>query len=256
VPATQWLLLVFMILAGINFLRLYRLLVQRHVRVVARDEELRLYLVFLAVGSLLLAVEILVGEFASGEPAVRSAIFQAVAIMTTTGFATADYTEWTALAEMTLLALMFVGASAGSTGGSIKVIRYLLVGKAIRRELHQAVHREAVVPVRLSGQIVDERALRSALTFVVLYVVVFALGAIALVIDARRGAADVTAFEAIGAAAACLGNVGPAFGFAGPFGSYEPFSDVSTAVLSVLMWLGRLEIIPVAILLMRSYWRP
>jgi trk system potassium uptake protein len=256
VPATQWLLLALMVLAGINFLRLYRLLVQRHVRLVARDEELRLYLVFLAVGSLLLALEILVGEFASGEPAVRSAIFQAVAIMTTTGFATADYTEWTALAEMTLLALMFVGASAGSTGGSIKVIRYLLVGKAIRRELHQAVHREAIVPVRLSGQIVDERALRSALTFVVLYVVVFALGAIALVIDARRGAADVTAFEAIGAAAACLGNVGPAFGFAGPFGSYEPFSNVSTAVLSVLMWLGRLEIIPVAILLMRSYWRP
>ena len=255
-PATQWLLLGFMVLAGVNFLRLYRLLVQRQVRAVALDEELRLYLVFLAAGSLLLGLEVFVGDLASGESAIRSAIFQAVAIMTTTGFATADYTQWSALAGLTLLALMFVGASAGSTGGSIKVIRYLLIWKGIRRELHQAVHREAVVPLRLNGQIIDERALRSAFTFIVLYVVVFALGAITLVVDARLGTVDITAFEAIGAAAACLGNVGPAFGFAGPFGSYEPFSNLSTGVLAVLMWLGRLEIIPVAILLMRSYWRP
>ena len=253
--ATQWLLVAFMVLAGINFLRLYRLLVQRHVRVVARDEELRLYLVLLGLGSLLLGIEIFVGDFASGESAVRAAIFQASSIMTTTGFVTADYTAWTSLATLTLLALMFVGASAGSTGGAIKVIRLLLIGKGIRRELHQAVHREAVVPLRVSGQIVDERILRSALGFVVLYAVVFALGAFALVVDSRLRSADVSAFEAIGAAAACLGNVGPAFGFAGPFGSYAPFSDVSTVVLALLMWLGRFEIIPVAIVLMRSYWR-
>ncbi|MDP8956864.1 MAG: TrkH family potassium uptake protein [Actinomycetota bacterium] len=255
-PQTQWLLVLFMVLAGVNFLRLYRIFVQRQARVAARDEELRLYAAFLVGASLLVTVEVLAGGFLEGGDGIRHAVFQTVSIMTTTGFATSDYTEWGALAGMTLLALMFVGASAGSTGGSIKVVRHLLIGKVVRRELRQAVHREAVVPIRLSGGVVDERALRSATAFVLLYLAVFALGAIGLVVDARRVDAEIAAFEAIGAAAACLGNVGPAFGFAGPFGSYEPFSDLSTGILAVLMWLGRLEIVPVVVLLMRSYWRP
>lgn len=254
-PVTQWALIVFMVLAGINFLRLYRLLVQRHVRAFARDEELRLYLALLVGGSALLLLELLVGGLAGGEEAVREAVFHAVAIMTTTGFAVADYTEWSALAAMTLLVLMFVGASAGSTGGSIKVVRHLLIGKVLRRELEQTVHREAIIPIRLSGTVVDERALRSVVAFVVLYLGIFALGAVGLVVDARRGETEIAAFEAIGAAAACLGNVGPAFGFAGPFGSYEPLSNLSTGILTALMWIGRVEIIPVAVLLTRSYWR-
>jgi len=255
-PATQWFLVLVMLLAGINFLRLYRILVQRHVNVVVRDEELRLYLTLLAAGSALLLVEVVAGGFLAGEAAVRGAVFQAVSVMTTTGFATENTATWTALASMTLLLLMFIGASAGSTGGSIKVVRHLLLAKVVRRELRQAVHRDAVIPVRLSGAVVDERALRSVSVFVVLYLAVFALGTLGLVVEARRASADVAAIEAIGAAAACLGNVGPAFGFAGPFGSYEPFSNLSTGILAMLMWLGRLEIVPVAVLLMRGYWRP
>ena len=254
--ATQWFLVLVMLLAGINFLRLYRILVQRHLRVVVRDEELRLYLALLAAGSLLLLVEVLAGGFLSGESAFRGAVFQSVSVMTTTGFATENTATWTALASMTLLLLMFIGASAGSTGGSIKVVRHLLLWKVVRRELRQSVHRDAVIPVRLSGAVVDERALRSVGVFVLLYLAVFALGTLGLVIDARRADEGVAAIEAIGAAAACLGNVGPAFGFAGPFGSYEPFSNLSTGILAVLMWLGRLEIVPVAVLLMRGYWRP
>jgi trk system potassium uptake protein TrkH len=255
--ATQWATLCFIAIAGINFLRLYRLFVQRQPRAVTRDEEFRLYAAVLAVGSILLLIEVLAGDLASGEEAVREAVFQAVSIMTTTGFATADYTEWSALAAMTLLLLMFVGASAGSTGGSIKVVRHLLIGRILRRELDQTVHREIVQPVRLNGLPVDERALRSVITFVILYVGLFAVGSVALVVDARtHGGTVITSFEAIGAAAACLGNVGPGFGFAGPFGSYAPFSDLSTGILTGLMWLGRLEIIPVAVLLTRNYWRP
>lgn len=255
--ATQWATVFFITIAGINFLRLYRVFVQRQPRAVTRDEEFRLYAVLLALGSVLLLVEVLAGDLASGEAAVREAVFQAVSIMTTTGFATADYTEWSALATLTLLLLMFVGASAGSTGGSIKVVRHLLIGRILRRELDQTVHREIVQPVRLNRLPVDERALRSVITFVILYIGLFAVGSVALVIDARTHAgAGITSFEAIGAAAACLGNVGPGFGFAGPFGSYAPFSDLSTGILTGLMWLGRLEIIPVAVLLTRSYWRP
>jgi trk system potassium uptake protein TrkH len=254
-PVTQWVLLGFIVLAGINFLRLYRLLVQRHVAAVARDEELRLYLTFLVLGTGLVLAEVLAGGIAAGEEAVRASAFHAVSIMTTTGFAVADYTTWGPLALMTLFALMFIGASAGSTGGSIKVVRHLLLFRLVRRELDQTIHREAVVPVRLNGAGVDERALRSVLVFLTVYLGVFALAAIGLVVDARRADAQIEVFEALGAAAACLGNIGPAFGFAGPFGSYEPFSDLSTGILTAAMWLGRLEIIPVAVLLSRTYWR-
>ena len=254
-PVTQYLLLALMIVAGINFLRLYRVLVQRHLRVLARDEELRLYLAFALVGSVLVTFELLAGDFESGEEAVRHGTFQAVSVMTTTGFGTADSTAWGPLATMTLLLLMFVGASAGSTGGSIKVVRHLLLFKLVNRELHQAVHREAIVPIRAGGVVVEERALRSAVVFVLLYLLTFALGTLALLIDARRGGTEIAIFEAIGASAACIGNVGAAFGFAGPFGSYAPFSDLSTGVLTLLMWLGRVEIVPVAVLLARSYWR-
>jgi trk system potassium uptake protein len=254
-PVTQYVLLFLMLLAGVNFLRLYRVFIQRHLHILGRDEELRLYLAFAFVGSALITTELLAGDFASGEGAIRHGTFQAVAVMTTTGFGTADSTLWGPLATMTLLLLMFVGASAGSTGGSIKVVRHLLLFKLVRRELEQAIHREAVVPIRANGAVVDERALRSAVVFVLLYVLTFALGTLALLIDARAGGTRIAAFEAIGASAACIGNVGAAFGFAGPFGSYEPFSDLSTVVLTVLMWLGRVEIIPIAVLLGRSYWR-
>jgi trk system potassium uptake protein TrkH len=253
--ATQWAVVAFIVLAGINFLRLYLVLVQGKVRAVARDDEFRLYLAFLLSGAVLLLVELLAGGLAEGEEAIRHAVFQSVSIMTTTGFVTTDYTTWSSLAELTLLILMFLGASAGSTGGSIKVVRHLLMFRIIRRELEQTVHREAVVPVRLNRAVVDDRALRGVVTFIVLYIGLFAFGALGLVIDAQRAAVEVTSFEALGAAAACLGNVGPAFGFAGPFGSYQPFSDLSTGVLTGLMWLGRLEIISVAVLLTRSYWR-
>lgn len=253
--ATQWAVVAFIVVAGINFLRLYLVLVQGKARAVAHDDEFRLYLAFLLIGAGLLLAELLAGGLASGEEAVRHAVFQTVSIMTTTGFVSVDYTAWSPLATLTLFLLMFLGASAGSTGGSIKVVRHLLMFRIIRRELEQTVHREAVVPVRLNRAVVEDRALRGVVTFIVLYIGLFALGALALLLEARRVGVELTPFEALGAAAACLGNVGPAFGFAGPFGSYEPFSDLSTGVLTGLMWLGRLEIIPVAILLTRSYWR-
>jgi trk system potassium uptake protein TrkH len=254
-PVTQYLLLIFMVVAGINFLRLYKFFVQRRFEVLGRDEELRLYLVLIALGTVLIGAEVIVGGFESGETGIRHALFQTTAILTTTGFATVDYTLWGPLATVTLLLLMFSGASAGSTGGGIKVIRHLLLFKLVLRELEQTVHREAVVPIRANRRVVDEKALRSCVVFVLLYLLTFALGALGLVLDAQRVGGHLTAFEAFGAAAACLGNVGPAFGFAGPYGSYAPFSDLSTWICAVLMWLGRVEIIPIAVVLTRAYWR-
>jgi trk system potassium uptake protein len=200
-------------------------------------------------------VELPVNGRFGGEEALRHAVFQAVSIMTTTGFASTDYTGWGALAAVTIVGLMFFGASAGSTGGSVKVVRHLLIGRLLRRELDQTVHPEIVLPVRLNGAPVDERALRAVLAFVLLYVGLFAVGALLLVVESFRTAAAVTPFEAIAAAAATLGNVGPGFGFAGPFGSYEPFSAFSKVIMIALMWLGRVEIIPVVVLFTKAYWR-
>jgi trk system potassium uptake protein TrkH len=254
-PITQYVILVFMVIAGINFLRLYRFFVQRRVEVLVKDEELRLYLGLILIGTILIAIEVIGGGYEHGEAAIRHSLFQATAILTTTGFATADYALWGSLATVTLLLLMFSGASAGSTGGGIKIVRHLLLFKLVKRELEQTVHREVIVPIRVNQRVVDEKALRSAIVFVLLYLLTFAVGALFLVADSRRAGEDLTAFDAFGAAAACLGNVGPAFGFAGPYGSFAPFSDFSTWICTVLMWLGRVEIIPVVVLLTRAYWR-
>lgn len=254
-PLTQWTIVLFIVVAGVNFLRLYRVFVQRQPGTVARDDEFRLYLFLLVAASLVLGAELLAAGRFEGEEALRNAVFQVVSIMTTTGYATADYTQWGALAAVTLLGLMFIGASAGSTGGSIKVVRHLLLVRLVRRELDQTVHPEIVLPVRLNASPVDERTLRAVLAFVLIYLGLFAAGALGLVLESFRVTGEVSPFEAIAAAAATLGNVGPAMGFAGPFGSYEPFSAASKLIMCALMWMGRVEIIPVAVLFTKAYWR-
>ncbi len=253
--ASQWVVIVFLVLAGTNYALMYRALLRRRVRLFARDDEFRLYVVLLVLASILLTTELWREGIARGEEAVRFGVFQTVSIMTTTGFANTDFAQWTGFAAVVLVGLMFFGPSAGSTGGSVKVVRHVLIGRILRRELVQTVHPELVMPVRLNGVAVDERSLRAVIVFVLLYVGVFALGALALVADAARTGLDLSPFQAIAAAATTLGNTGPGFGFAGPMGSFQPFSDVSKLLMTALMYVGRIEIIPIAVLFMRAYWR-
>jgi trk system potassium uptake protein len=253
--ASQWVIAAFMVIGGANFALLYRAFVRANPRPLFQDEEFRLYGALLALGSLVLIVELWTEGIAKGEEAVRAGVFQFVSIMTTTGAASADTNLWPLFTAVVLIAAMFFGGSAGSTTGSVKVVRHLLLGRILRRELDQTVHPEVVSRVRLNRTPVDERILRAISSFVLLYVGVFALGTLALMADAERVNLDLRLLDAVGAAAATLGNVGPAFGFAGPMGSFDPFSDVSKLVMIVLMWLGRLEIIPVAVLMSRYYWR-
>jgi trk system potassium uptake protein TrkH len=254
-PATQWAIAFFMVLAGVNFALLFRAL--RRPRLLGRDEELRLYLVLLALAAAALFAKLAARGIYEGEEAVRHAVFQAASIMTTTGFASVDFNEWPIFAGMILVGLMFIGGSAGSTAGSLKVIRVLVTARLLRRELEQTVHREAILPIRFNRTVVDERTVRDILGFVVLYLVVFVAGALGLVVSEAVNTArpDLTWPEAISAAATTLGNIGPGLGFLGPMGSFESFAASSKGILVVLMWMGRLELIPVAVLLMRSYWR-
>jgi trk system potassium uptake protein TrkH len=253
--ASQWVIAVFMIVAGVNYALLYTAFVRRRPRVMLRDEELRVYLALLAIGAILVAAEIWDEGLASGERAIRDGVFQSASIMTTTGFASVDFVGWPTLALMTLVVLMFVGGCAGSTSGSIKVVRHLLLGKSLRRELRQTVHPEEVVPIRLNRRPLDERTLRAATAFILLYVGIFVVGAGVIAIDASYQGPDLSPLDAIAASATMVGNVGPGLGISGPTGSFANYSDVSTVTMTILMWLGRLEVIPVLVLATRRYWR-
>ena len=253
--ASQWVVTLFMVIAGVNFALAYRALARRSPRLAFRDEELRLYLGILAAAAVIVTIELWSSGFYQGEAAVRHATFQVASIMTTTGFASADFVVWPALVLMILIALMFVGGSAGSTAGSIKVVRHLLVGRVLRRELHQTLHPELVQPVRYNGKPIDERTLRAVIAFTFLYLGVWVIGTGIIAIDAAVQGPPLSAFEAIATTATTLGNVGPGLGAQGPMGSFESFSDLSTLVLTALMWLGRLEVIPIVLVLTRGYWR-
>ena len=254
-PASQWILAIFMLVAGANFALMYRGFVRRRPRVFVRDEEFRIYIAVALVAAAAVTAQIWGYGIAEGEEAVRTGFFQAVSIMTTTGMASADFATWPAVLLLTLFALMFVGGSAGSTGGSIKIVRHLLIGKVLRREIDQTVSPELVMPIRLNGKPVNERTLRAIAAFVLLYVGFWAVGAGVIAIDSAITDAGLGTLDALAASATTLGNVGPAFGVTGPMGSFAPVGDVSKITMIALMWLGRLEIVPVVVLLTRHYWR-
>jgi trk/ktr system potassium uptake protein len=253
--ASQWAFIVFMLIAGVNFALIYRAL-RRHAGV-WRDEELRFYLALLAVASAAVLAKLLARDVYEGEEAVRQSVFQVVSMMTTTGFASADFNAWPIFTGLVLVLLMVIGGSAGSTAGAIKVVRVLLLGRILRRELDQTVHREAVVPIRFNGVALDERTVRGIGAFILLYGLIFVAGVLGLAVSEAVATAenDLAWEEGISAVATTLGNVGPGLGFLGPMGSFEPFSPVSKVILIVLMWAGRLELLPVVVLLTRGYWR-
>jgi trk system potassium uptake protein TrkH len=254
-PATQWAIVVFMILAGTNFALLFTGLVRRRFGAFRRDEEFRVYLVLLVVISLVVLVELWSSDVLDGGEAVRHAVFNTVSMMTTTGFASSDFNEWTSLTALVLFGAVMVSASAGSTSGSIKLVRHVAIAKMLGREIRQTVHPELVAPLRVSGAVIDERTLRAIIVFLFLYVGVCVAGAVAILIDASLQGVSLTAFQSLANSVSLLGGAGPGLGFAGPMGSYEPFSDLSKLVLTAEMYLGRLEIIPVLVLFARSYWR-
>jgi trk system potassium uptake protein TrkH len=160
-PATQWVVVVFMLLAGTNFALLFAGIVGRRPRLLLRDEEVRVGLLLLAAAAAVVVIGLLKADILSGEEAVRHGVFNTVSMMTTTGFASADFNEWTGLTSLVLVGLLLVGGSAGSTSGSIKLIRHIVIAKLLRREIDQTLHPEVVTPLRVNGAVVDERALRA-----------------------------------------------------------------------------------------------
>jgi len=248
-PLAQWVAVVFMFLAGTNFLLQFRLLFQREPRPLLSDPEFRAYALVIVLASLGLAAY-LFGHHAFGlEASLRHAFFQVVSILTTTGYASADFAQWTVPAQVILVALMFLGGSAGSGAGGIKIVRWRIMLYHILRELKRTLHPQAVIPLRLGGRPVGEDVLRQVSAFVALYVVTFATGA--LVVGLIEGDL-VVAFTA---SAATVGNIGPGLGLVGPTDSFAWMHPFTKLVLTFEMWAGRIELIPVFLLLFRELWR-
>lgn len=254
-PATQWVIVVFMLLAGTNFALLFAGIARRRPGLLARDDEVRVGLLLLVAASLVVVVGLLKTDALGGEQAVRHGVFNTVSMLTTTGFVTDDFNEWPALPLLVLFGVVMIGGSAGSTSGSIKLVRHIVIAKMLRREIDQTLHPEVVAPLRVNGAVVDERALRAIIVFVFLYLGVCVAGAVIVLFDSTLQGVELTPFHSLTAAATTLAGAGPSLGFAGPMGSFAPFSDVSTLVLTALMYLGRLEIVPVLVLFTASHWR-
>lgn len=257
----EWVITAFMFLAGVSFVLHYRLLRREGLHVL-RNAELKTYTGIIVLASLIVALatwtpvaqsmntvtDSFAGYDSFGE-ALRLSVFQVTAIVTTTGFGTADYEVWPPLAVGIIFALFFVGGMAGSTGGGVKVVRQVLLLKNSLRELQRLLHPNAVLPLRLDDKIVPNDVMRNVLSFIFLYLCLNIFGMLVL---AWLGLDLETA---LGAALSSVGNVGPAFGSLGPTDTYAPLPATAKWFLSILMMAGRLEVFTVLILFVPSFWQ-
>ena len=246
-PAGEWVIIVFMFIAGANFALQYRALARRDLRILARDEELQAYTGVVVMASVLVGIALWRGG-GSGD-IVRTSVFQVLSIITTSGFASEDFNLWSDQAKMVLLGLMFIGGCAGSAGGGPKVVRHVLLARYTLRELRRTLHPRAVLPVKLGGRVVPETVLQGVVVFFLFYMLTFAACS-AIVIF--LGADMVTG---ISATAATLGNVGPGFNQVGPMAHFGDLHPISRIVLTLAMWIGRLEVLTVLVILRPEAWR-
>ena len=246
-PYIQNVTTVFMLLFGINF-SCYYLILMKQFKSVFKDEELRTYLGIIIV-SILLIVWNLQGYYGSFGETLRHAAFQVSSIITTTGFATADFDLWPSFSKTILLCLMVVGASAGSTGGGLKVGRFLLLLKGLRRNIRQMLSPRKVELIRNNGQIVDEKILANTNAYFAAYVMIIFLVFTVISLD---GFSVGTNFSAV---LACFNNIGPGLETVGPTCNFSAYSDLSKLVLTWAMLAGRLEIFPILVLFSRATWK-
>jgi trk system potassium uptake protein TrkH len=262
--AVQWAVIPFMVIAGVNFALFWQVL-RGEPRTLIGDPEFRTYAGAIAVLTAVLSVLLIrgaapvleLGGVTGGltENTIPQAAFQIGSLLNSTGYATSDFAQWSPHAKFVLLFAMFIGGSAGSTGG-VKVIRWIVVLKAVRRELVVATNPDIVQPVRIAGNVVDEDVVRKIFAFTLLYLVIFAVSAVIISLDSARIGYQLSILEAISASLTTIGNIGPGFGSLGPFGSYLQFSTVSKLLMVFLMWVGRLEIVPVLALFVAKFEWP
>lgn len=246
----QWIITVFMFLAGINFALYYQVLRRRSLLCFWRSPEFKFYTTIIVIMTIIITVDLILTGNRPGEPLIRTAAFQVVSIITTTGYVTVDYDAWPSLSRTLLFISMFIGGCYGSTGGAIKAGRWLVVLKNGLAELFRTVHPHALYPVRFGNSgVLKEGLVLNILQFVCLYLLLFAAGTVAISMTGLR------LEDAASAVAATLGNVGPGLGAVGPAQNYAHLPEGAKYLLSWLMLVGRLEIYTVLALFLRATWR-
>ncbi len=245
-PYIQWVIAVFMMLFGVNF-NLYYLILIRHFRAALKSRELWLYIGIIAVATGVISFTI-APSYGTTEETVRTAFFQVSSIITTTGFATADFAQWTTLAKSILLILMFIGGCAGSTAGGLKVSRVQLLFGTIKRDLQRLLHPRAVSTIKMEGKRLDEATVSGTSAYLALYLLLFIVGFLLISIEPFSVETNFSAM------ASCFNNIGPGLDGVGPMASYAAYSPLSKGILSFAMLFGRLEIYPMLFLLSPSTW--
>lgn len=246
-PYIQWVLTVFMLLFGVNF-NLYYLLLLGRVRDIFRNTEFKVYLGIIAAAVTIITVDIL-PLYQSFSTSLRQASFQVAAIMSTTGFVTADFTVWSPLSKTLLLLLMFLGGCAGSTAGGLKLSRIIILCKMARRELRRTLRPRVVDVIKMDGHRLEEQTAHSVAVYFALYML--CIGALLVALSFSPFDMETNLFSSV----SCFNNVGPAFGMAGPVGNYSLYQPVLKLLLCAGMLLGRLEIYPMLLLFVPAAWR-
>jgi len=239
----------FMVVAGVNFGLFYFLLWKRQLKRLVTNSEFRLYIALLIGACFLIALNLTMSGGESIGQAFRYSSFQVVSIMTTTGFVTTDFNVWPEFAKTALLILMVIGASAGSTGGALKVIRLLVLFKYAYRRILLAFNPQAVIPLKVGGEVLSERVTSGIIGMSILYFVTFLAG---FLVMSTMVPDQITALSSV---AATLGNVGPGLGSVGPTANYLWIPPPGKVVLIICMLVGRLELFTVLMLFTPAFWR-
>ena len=244
----DWVITFFMVAAGMNFVLHFRLLTG-NVQTLFTNTELKAYLLIFVSATLMVAYKLHLEVYQGFAEALRYAAFQVASILTTTGYATADYEKWPYMAQAVLFLLMFVGGCSGSTGGGIKVIRIVTLFKQAVNEMKYLIHPKAVFPLRFSGHVVRKNIVYAISGFFFLYITIL------LLVTFVVSLAGVDLLSAVSTALATVGNIGPGFGVIGPTKHYAHFPDFVKWVLSFAMMAGRLELYTVLVLFTPMFWR-
>ncbi|MDK2842136.1 MAG: trk/ktr system potassium uptake protein [Anaerophaga sp.] len=245
---SQYVIMIFMLLSGINF-TLHYFFIKGHLKKIWNNDEFKTYIGLIFFAGLIVTLVLVFSTETSLEKAFRNGFFQVISIMTATGFATDNYLLWPAQGWIIIFMLMFIGASVGSTGGGIKVIRHVVAFKSFMANLKRLLHPNSIILIRVNGERIEDENVNAITSFIVLYLVTFAIG------SAIMAFLGVEPFTAASSVLTTMGGIGPGFGAVGPAGNFASIPQLGKVLLSFLMILGRLELTTVFVLFTADFWK-
>jgi len=245
---SQYIVSAFMLVSGLNFVLLYHIL-KGNFKKVIKDEELRVFAGVIIIAIILLSINLIVQNSKTMYDAVRLSVFHVISIISSTGFSTENYMGWPILGWALLFVLMFFGACSGSTGGGIRIIRHVLSFKILKNNLMRLTHPKAIITLSLNHKKLDDSAVLPVLSFIILYFFTFVVASLIIT------STNIDIETSMGAVISSMGGIGPGIGMVGPTNTYAHLPLIAKVVLSICMIMGRLEILPIYLLMSIGFWK-